>query len=714
MKKYAKTPTILQMEATECGAASLAMVMAYYGHYIPLEQMRIETSVSRDGVNAADMLRAAKRFGLDCHGYRKNEIDELRLLNMPCIIHWNFNHFVVLEGFKGKYAYLNDPAIGRRKLTLDELNEGFTGVVLTFEKTDAFVTQKKKGRVIPFIVSRLRSQIPVLFKLVYIGLLLIVPGLTLPVLSQVFIDDILTGGYTNWLVRLLLFMGGCLLLKEGLDYYRSLILAKFKGKMTLLSGYQFLSHMMSLPIAFFSQRSIGDLVDRLENNDEINSFLAGDLAESVLNVLTALFYLVILFFYSSALTVIGLSSIVISIAVVLFANRVIANATIKLKMTGGKLYGAVCAGINITDTIKASGIEMEYSNRLLGHQSLNATQEQKMKRFQQIVSAVPDATSKISNVLILMVGSMLVIQGSFSTGMLVAFNSLFDSFVGPINKLLGFFESLQKMKSNINRVDDIQRYPQDQIDQVNESVTEGHKLSGRIELQRVSFGYSPQKPPIVKDFSFSLHSGESIAFVGPSGCGKSTISKVVSGLYHPWGGAVLLDGVPIEQIPPAVMHASVATVSQNIMLFSGTVRDNLKMWNSAIRDEDMIAAAKDACIHDFIMQQPGGYNYQLSENAVNLSGGQRQRIEIARALTVNPTILIMDEATSALDPIVEKNIMDNIQRRGCTCIIVAHRLSAIRDCNEIVVMSGGKIIQRGTHDALKNEDGFYRRFIQDE
>lgn len=714
MKKYAKTPTILQMEATECGAASLAMILAKYGRYIPLEKMRVETAVSRDGVNAANILRAAKRMGLDCHGYRK-ETEMLREMPMPCIIHWNFNHFVVLEGFKGKFAYLNDPAVGRRKLTWDELEEGFTGIVLTFEKMDTFVREKKQGRVGHFITSRLKTQVPVLLKLLYIGLLLIFPGLILPILSQVFVDDILARGYVNWLVRLLVFMGSCLLLKESLSYYRSLILSKLKGKMGLLGNYKFLAHMLGLPITFFDQRYVGDLVSRMDNNEEITDFLAGDLTETVLNIFVALFYLVILFFYSVPLTLIGLAGVVISIVVALLANKAIANSTMKLQMTGGKLMGSLCAGLNITDTIKASGVEMEYSNRLLGHQALYATQEQKMRRFQQIVSAIPQATNNLSDVFILLVGAMLVIQGQFTMGMLMAFNSLFDSFVEPINSLLGFFDKLQKMKSNINRVDDIEKYPQDEANKPEDAaVTDGRKLSGLIEMNDVSFGYAIQQAPVVSGFNFRLRSGESIAFVGPSGCGKSTISKVVSGLYHPWSGQILLDGIPIEKVPPAVLHASVSTVSQNIMLFSGTIRDNLTLWNSAIREEDMINAAKDACIHDFIMQQPGGYNYRLEENASNLSGGQRQRMEIARALTVNPTVLVMDEATSALDPIVEKQIMDNIQRRGCTCVIVAHRLSAIRDCNEIVVMSRGKIVQRGTHETLKNEKGgFYERFIQE-
>ncbi len=714
MSKRVKTPTILQMEATECGAASLAMVFAYFGKYLPLEQMRVETGVSRDGCNARNIMRAAKKYGLNCRGFRK-EPKDLKKFQMPCIIHWNFNHFVVLEGFKGKYVYLNDPAVGRRKLTWEDLDDSFTGVVLTFEKTDKFQKEKKKGRVLPFIRGRVKDQIPVLLKLLYIGLLLVLPGLVLPVLSRVFIDDVLGSGYRDWLTRVLVFMGSCLILKCSLSYYRSVILARLQGKMTLISGYRFLSHMFRLPMTFFDQRYTGDLVSRMNNNDEINGFLAGDLAETVLNIITALFYALILLFYSPILTAIGMGSIAITIAVAVAANKVIANATMKLQMSGGKLFGAVCAGMSITDTIKASGVETEYSTRILGHQALNATQQQEMKRFQQIVSAIPDTVGKLTDVLILMVGAILAIQGDFTTGMLVAFNSLFDSFCDPINKLVGFFEKIQTLKSNINRVDDIEKYPQEtkkNLPAAPAAAASAGKLSGNVTLEDISYGYSALKPPIVEHFSFTLRSGESIAFVGSSGCGKSTVSKVISGLYKPWTGHVYFDGKDIESIPEALMHSSVATVSQNIMLFSGTIRENLSMWNNAILEDDLIRAAQDACIHDFIMQQPGGYDYRLEENGMNLSGGQRQRLEIARALATKPSILIMDEATSALDPIVEKQVMDNIRRRGCTCIIVAHRLSTIRDCTQIVVMRRGQIIQRGTHESLMGEDGFYRTFVK--
>ena len=700
------------MEATECGAASLSMIFAYYGKFLPLEQMRIETGVSRDGCNAGNIMRAAKRYGLECRGFRR-EPDALREIETPCIIHWNFNHFVVFEGFKGGFAYLNDPAMGRRKLTYEELDEGFTGIVLTFKLTDAFVKEKKQNTAWAMIKQRLQGQYGVLFKLFYIGLLLVFPGLILPVLSQVFIDDILVGGYTDWITKILVFMGCLVVLKAGLNYYRDLILQKLRSKMTLMSGMGFLTHMLRLPMNFFDQRYAGDLVNRMNNNTEVSAFLAGDLAETVLNILVAAFYLIILFIYSPLMTLIGLCNVAVCLGVVLITKQFISDASIKQQMSSGKLYGAICAGLSITDTLKASGAENEYVSRVLGYHVKNSNLIQEQTRFQKIISAIPGATGKITDVLHLLVGGILVINGSLSMGMLTAFCSLFDSFIDPVNKLVSFAQKIQTLKASIGRVEDVQKYPEDE--RYKQDVRENlnyKKLNGEIELIDVSFGYSTLKPALVEHFSFRLNSGETIAFVGPSGCGKSTVSKMISGLYAPWGGDILMDGKSMRYLPKECLNASIATVSQNITLFTGTIRDNLTMWNTAILEEDMIEAAKDACIHDFIISCPGGYDYSLTENATNISGGQRQRLEIARALATKPSILIMDEATSALDPIVEKQVMDNIKRRGCTCVIVAHRLSAIRDCNQIVVMRNGKIVQRGTHKSLMSSDGYYRGFVQ--
>lgn len=712
MNTYKKTPTIYQMEATECGAASLSMIFAYFGKHLPLEQMRIETGVSRDGCNAGNIMRAAEKYGFECHGYRK-ELDGLKKLTPPCIIHWNFNHFVVYEGIKGKYAYINDPAIGRRKLTIDELDDGFTGIVLTFSPTGDFVKEKKKSTMLEFVQNRVKGQTNILIKLLFIGFLLVFPGLIFPVLSQVFMDDVLVAGNTSWFTKLILFMVATVLLQIFLTIYRNRVLVKFQKKMVLLSARDFLSNMFRLPISFFDQRYVGDLSNRVSNNANVSDFLAGDLAETALNIFVVIFYLALLLLYSPILTLIAVVTVIVNIIVVKITSNMISNASIKLQQDAGKLQGAVCAGISITSTLKASGAETAYVSRILGYNAKTIELEQKLSKTQSIINAIPDAIKMFADVLIILIGGYMVIEGNMTVGMLVAFSTLFGSFSEPIDKLVGFVKNLQTTKADINRVEDISKYPiDDKFSSCNNKRDIRTKINGSVELKNIAFGYSKLKPPIVSEFSFKIDCGSSIAFVGSSGCGKSTVSKIVSGLYLPWEGEVYFDDIPTNEIPNEVLNASISTVSQNITLFSGSIRDNLTMWNSKISERDMIAAAKDACIHDVISQKPGAYDFVLSEGGTNLSGGQRQRLEIARALATNPTVLIMDEATSALDPVIEKKILDNIKRRGCTCVIVAHRLSAIRDCDQIIVMSGGKIVQRGTHSELSEADGHYRQFMR--
>lgn len=706
-----KTPTVYQMEAAECGAASLAMVLAYFGKELPLEQLRIETGVSRDGSNAANLMRCAREHGLECHGYRK-EPEALAKLEPPCIIHWNFDHFVVFEGFKGKYAFLNDPAVGRRRITLRELDEGFTGVVLTFKPTDSFQKERRPHSVVRAVRDKLRGEYAALFQLLWIGLLLVFPGLALTALSRIFMDDILMAGLSDWLPRLLAFMGALLLLKSGLSFYRSMLLQRLRSKLTLVSGYGFLRHLLRLPVSFFDQRYSGDLVERMECNTAVNEFITGELAQTALNIIAAIFFLAALLLYSPLMTAVGLLDILACMAAVLLSGRA-AGKAMKLRIAGGKLYGALCAGLSITDTIKASGAEQEYTERILGFFAGQANLEQELGQRQQRLGAIPDAAGRAADVLFLMVGGILVINGSFTLGMLLAFCSLFDSFAEPVKELVKASQKIQRLKADLSRADDISQYAQDARYQEKPGAKAMRgKLSGSIELRDVSFGYSSLKPPLVEHFSFRLGSGESVAFVGASGSGKTTVSKLISGLYRPWSGEVLADGIPLSEIPADVINASIATVSQNIVLFAGTIRDNLTMWNPAVLEEDMIEAAKDACIHDFVLRRKDGYDELLPEGADNISGGERQRLEIARALTTRPSILVMDEATSALDPLLEKQILDNIKRRGCTCVIVAHRLSAVRDCSQILVMDQGKIVQRGTHNSLKDEDGFYRSLVQ--
>ena len=710
-RRYAKTPTVYQMEATECGAASLSMVMGYYGRHMALEQMRIETGVSRDGCNAKNILRAARKFGMEAKGYKKS-VDSLLESKPPCIIHWNFNHFVVWEGVKGKYAYINDPAMGRRKLTMEELSASYTGITLTFEVTENFEKIKQKKTLLSFAKSRLKGQYSALLALVIIGLCLVFPGMVIPVFSQVFIDDILLGGNTRWITVFLAVMFFTTLFQAGLTYYRGMLLEKLQNKMSLVSAHGFLSHLFRLPMSFFDQRYSGDLAERVQNNNNVSVFLAGDLAETVLNIMVAAFYLILLLLYSPVLTLIGICSVALNLLLMKLSSDALANITMKQQQDTGKLVGCLFAGLNITSTLKASGAENEYIGRIQGYYAKTILTEQKMCSMKQFLNAIPQVADEIVEVLVMLVGGVLVIRGEMTAGMLIAYSSLLASFTEPVNQLVGFIQKIQTLKADMSRVEDIMKYEEDEKFGECELAPLTAKLNGEIELRNISFGYSILEKPLVDGFYFKLGSGSSIAFVGASGCGKSTVSKIVSGLYLPWGGEYLLDGVPAEQIPKEILASSISTVSQDITLFSGSIRDNLTMWNKNILDQDMVRAAKDACIHEAITTKPGAYDFVLAEGGANLSGGQRQRLEIARALVTNPSILIMDEATSALDPIVEKEIIDNIKRRGCTCVIVAHRLSAIRDCDEIIVMERGRIVQRGTHEDLATVEGHYQRLIQ--
>ena len=712
-KTYTKTPTVFQMEATECGAASLAMIMSYYGREIPLEQMRVETGVSRDGSKASNIVKAAKKLGMDAKGYRYSLRKLVEEAKVPCIIHWNFNHFVVFEGKKGNFYYLNDPAGGRRKLTEQELDEGYTGITIQFQKNEEFKKERNKRTLLHFIKDRLKGQGASILSLLLIGIFLVVPGIMMPVFSEVFIDDILIGHITSWFMQFLLLMGMTIAFQGFFTYLKSTLLLKLQNKLALISAHGFISHLLRLPMAFYEQRSVGDLSGRVENNNSVSVFLAGDLGETVLNIFVSCFYLILLLLYSPTLTLIGVVGAAINILLMKLSSSKLEDMSKKMQQDKGKLYGVFYTGVSITSTLKASGVENEYVGRIMGNYGKVATKGQEMSKTQEILNSIPEISKNTTNVLVLMVGGLLVIKGKLSVGQLVAYTSLLASFIIPINSLVGFIQKIQTMKTDMGRVEDIQRYEADKITSDDKEMAQvDRKLYGNVDINDISFGYSILDKPLIQDFNFKLSAGKSIAFVGASGSGKSTVSKILSGLYRPWTGEVLLDGIPMDQVPQEVMSISVSTVSQQVMLFSGSIRDNLTMWNKHILESDIIQAAKDACIHDVIVKKPGAYDYVLSEGGTNLSGGQRQRLEIARALVTNPSILIMDEATSALDPLVEKEIVDNIKRRGCTCIIVAHRLSAIRDCDEIIVMDNGRIVQRGSHEELAVQPGHYQNLIK--
>lgn len=712
LHNYVKTPTVFQMEATECGAASFSMILKYYGSHIPLEKLRIDTGVSRDGCNAKNIKRAAEKYGLECRAFTKG-FEKMMQLKPPFIMHWNFNHFVVFEGVKHGYAYINDPALGRRKLTLEELDDGFTGVVLIFSKTEEFRKTKKPATILEFVKKRLNGEKKTILGLLFIGLLLFIPGLILPVLSQSFVDDILIGGNYVWMEEVIIAMIAVLVFQAFFTWLKGKILLKYQVKISLTSAYKFVGHMLKLPISFFEQRYVGDLGERVGNNNNVNSFFSNSLAEVVLDALIAILYFGLMLIYSPILTAIGAFGIIINLLTTSLVYSNLKDLSIKGEQDQGKYAGTIYSGLCISSTLKAAGAENDFASRVLGYQAKTANVEQKIGRMNEVLTSIPNVVSKCINIAILMIGATFVIDGDMTAGMLMAFSELLGSATAPVNSLIGFFQQIQTLKADFVRVEDIERYKIDEVFESGKTYKEmNSKLSGMVEIKSLQFGYSSLYPPLIEDYSFTLEPGKTVAFVGGSGSGKSTVAKLISGLMAPWSGEILFDGVNIEEIPPNIRNMSIATVSQSISLFSGTIRENLTLWNTNIREEDIIKACKDACIHNTIMQFTGGYDHVLAEGGCNLSGGQRQRLEIARALVLNPSILIIDEATSALDPIVEKDIMDNLKKRGCSIIIVAHRLSTIRDCDEIIVMYNGKIMQRGTHEELVQMEGLYSELIQ--
>jgi NHLM bacteriocin system ABC transporter peptidase/ATP-binding protein len=710
MKSYVKTPTVFQMEATECGAASLAMILAYYGKFLPLELLRVDCGVSRDGCNAKNILRGGRKYHLTAKGYKKGLNALIDNFKSPSIIHWEFNHFVVYEGKKGQHHYINDPARGRRRLTLDELDKGYTGIVLEFEPDEKFEKSTEKRSIFSYALEWVRGEELSILFMFLTGLCLVFPGLIIPAFSKIFIDDILLGGNKEWFTGLAIAMISMTVLRSVLSYVQTGFLVKLQTKMALYSTDTFLYKLFKLPIQFFQQRSAGDLEARIGNNEEVANFFAGQLSSTLLNLVTAIFYLSLLLVYSVKLTLIGIAFSVFNIMFLRLTAENISNKKMKMEQDNGKLNGALFSGLRIINSLKASGVESQYVQRIAGYYAKVIENEQNLGAFRQYMSSIPGLTNQLSNLIILLLGSIDVINGNMTIGTLLAFQTLMGNFLAPVNALVAFAERIQDLKVSMMRLNDINNYDQTGHKEKEIVISKG-KLEGYVTVKDLSFGYSVLEPPIVSNFSFMITPGMQIAFVGPSGSGKSTVSNVVSGLYEPWGGEILFDGVNKDNVNLDVLGDSLSIVSQSINFFSGTVMDNLTMWDENIKEIDVINACKDALIHDVITEKKNGYYHKVIEGGSNFSGGQKQRLEIARALVKNPSILIFDEATSALDSSTEKAIMDNIRRRGCTTIIVAHRLSAIRDSDEIIVLDSGDIVQRGTHEALACEEGHYKELI---
>lgn len=715
-KGVAKVPVVMQMEALECGAASLTMILAYYDRWIPLEQVRSDCGVSRDGSNAKNVLKAAKSYGLSAKGYRYEPETLKKEGKFPCIIHWNFNHFVVLNGFKGNKAYLNDPARGSYSVSMEDFGEAFTGICLMFEPEESFEPGGKPKSMAGYAKKRLQGSGAAIAFVVMTSVITSLMGIINPAFSRIFLDRLLTGRNSEWVFPYFAALAGMGIIQLVVTWINAVYSLRINGKMAVVGNTSYMWKVLHLPMEFFSQRLAGDIKQRQGANAEIAEKLVNTLAPLMLNAVMMVFYFIVMLRYNAALAMVGMASVVINMFVSNTVSKKRVNLTRVQMRDAGKLVGTTVAGIEMIETIKASGVENGFFEKWSGYQASVNTQQVRFEKLNQYLGMVPPLVSSLADTTVLVMGVYLAMQGEFTVGMIMAFQGFLSSFMTPAETLIGAGQVLQEMRVQMERVEDVMEYPSDVSydDAEVQEEEEYSKLSGCVEMKNVTFGYSKLAEPLIKDFSLTLKSGSRVAFVGTSGCGKSTLAKLISGLYQPWSGEILFDGKAISEIDRSAFTGSLAVVDQDIILFEDTIANNIKMWDSSIEDYEMILAARDARLHEDIMQRDGGYHYRLTEGGKDFSGGQRQRMEIARVLAQDPTIIILDEATSALDAQTEYEVVKSIKNRGITCIVVAHRLSTVRDCDEIIVMEKGEVIERGTHDELMEKGGAYTQLVTNE
>ena len=707
-----RTPTVVQQEAVECGAAALAIVLGHYGKIVPLEELRVACGVSRDGAKAANILKAARSYGLEASGMR-TEVNGLAKSPLPAIVFWNFNHFLVVVGAGPRGVWVNDPAQGPRRVSWEEFDRSFTGVTLEVKPGPDFEPGGTRPRLVGALASRLSRVSPTapLALCVVAGLALSIPGLIVPAFLKIFVDLVLGQNQRNLVTPLVLGLVAAAVAQAGLTWLQQVTLVRLSTKLSLSMSTRFVRHMLRLPVGFFFQRFAGHLVARVALNDQVASLLSSQLATTILSLVSATVYAVAMLLIDPVLGGVAIALGAVNVVALRAVSRRRRDVSVVLVSETAKLSAISFAGIQAIETIKASGSEDDFFARWSGQQAKVLNGRQELGVATQALSTIPVLLASLSAAAIVSLGALQVLDGDLSVGSLLAIQSLAVSFAVPIQSLVTLGETLQEAEGSLASLDDVLRFPPDEGNGRLAPEDGPAQLSGRLELEEITFGYSPLDPPLIDRLSLVIEPGHRVAIVGPTGSGKSTVARLATGIYRPWSGRILLDGVPRQELPPDLVAGAVSLVDQEIHLFEGTIRDNVSLWDPTIPERSVVRAARDAAIHEDISRRSGAYDRLVEEGGRDWSGGQRQRLEIARALATDPALLVLDEATSALDPVVEREIDEGLRARGCACLIVAHRLSTIRDCDEIVVLDGGRVAQRGTHEQLMAEGGLYAELV---
>ena len=711
-RAFHRVPVVLQMEAAECGAASLAMILGYYGRYEELTVLRRACGTTRDGSRLSHVMKAAEAYGLETDARRAGA--ELKGIRLPAIVFWNNNHFLVAERMTDSAVLLCDPARGRVRVSREEFAEGFSGVVLQLKPGPDFRRGGKPFRSRSVIRSLFRGKGGVFFFLAVMSLLLNLVGTVIPGLTSLFVDYYLPMLQHTSLTAYFAVFAVLLLLQLGISGLRMRIVARFERIQTAMTNAGIMRKLLRLPMSFFQSRSHTGVLSRLGTIDQLAEFLSSRLVPVIMGIVFTLVYFVLLFYYSVTIGLGVLAIIALLVAMLALLLRSGLGRANRVTNTMADFFSTTVQSLRLFDTVKSTATEDAAVEQSMCAYVEFENAAQQMNGVTTLMQAIPAVAPLLIQLFIITVGGFEAAGHRMTIGTVLACQSIGMSVFAPIAEFISEYSSFQTMDSDICGLHDIEAESDDPVSG-RQVPREKERLEGRITFEHVTFGYNPAMPPVLRDVSFDVLPGRSFAVVGGSGSGKTTLLRLLEGLYVPDAGRILLDGVPLTETNRDMVTESVSVISQGSALFNGTVRDNITLFDPTIPMERVRRAAEDACIADDIEEKSNGMNERIDVNSCGFSGGQVQRIAIARALVREPSVLILDEATGALDPLTEEKVMRNIRGRGITLIIVAHRLSTVRDCDMICVLKDGAIAERGTHDELM-APGFhlYRRLVLSE